>query len=109
RATSQIFEYNTSSSLDALEMKTKAPTHFQLEEPMKSYSLLRSRIVFAASTLLVVLLFSASAFAQQGTSSVRGVVSDPQGNVVAGATVTLINPGTSASRATTTNDIGTYS
>src|SRR5207244_8207978 len=46
---------------------------------------------------------------QAGTSTVRGTVTDPQGNVVAGATVTLTNVGTTASRTSTTNDVGVYS
>ncbi len=75
---------------------------------MKRQSLLTSRFALALSALLVLLLFSAVATAQQGTSSVRGVVTDPQGNVVAGATVTLINPATTASRTTTTSDGGVY-
>src|SRR6266853_5687727 len=75
---------------------------------MKSHSLLRSIVVLTASAFLVLVLIS-SAYSQQGTSSVRGVVTDPQGNVVAGATVTLVNPGTNVSRATTTSDAGAYS
>ena len=62
---------------------------------MKRQSFLRSRVVFALSGLLVLLLFSTVALAQD-TSSVRGTVTDPQGNVVAGATVTLTNPATKA-------------
>ncbi len=75
---------------------------------MKRQSFLRSRVVLTLSGLLVLLLFSTVAFAQD-TSSVRGTVKDPQGNVVAGATVTLINPSTNASRTTTTRDTGAYS
>src|SRR2546428_8927859 len=88
-------------------MKDKAPTHFRLEGSMKRQSRLTSRFAFSLSALLV-LLFSSVAFAQQGTSAVRGVVTDPQGNVVAGATVTLINPATNASRTATTSDGGVY-
>jgi len=58
--------------------------------------------------LLVLLLFSSSAFAQD-TSAIRGVVKDSQGSVVGGATVTLINPSTNASRTTTTRETGAYS
>ena len=59
----------------------------------------------AASLLLAVV----PASAQTGTSSVRGTVTDPQGNVVAGATVTLVNTETNASRTQTTSDGGVYS
>ncbi len=38
----------------------------------------------------------------------RGTVSDPNGNVVSGATVTITNMGTGASRETTTTDAGVY-
>jgi len=39
---------------------------------------------------------------------VRGTVRDPQGNVVAGATVTLTNIGTTTSRTATSTDAGTF-
>jgi hypothetical protein len=48
-----------------------------------------------------------SAFAQ-GTSTVRGTVTDPQANVVSGATVTLVSSATSATRTTTTGDNGSF-
>jgi len=48
-----------------------------------------------------------NAFAQ-GTSSVGGTVSDPQGNVVAGATVKLVSVGTGTSRTQTTSDNGVF-
>ena len=75
---------------------------------MKRHSIVKSTIMFA-TTVFLVLALSSSALAQQGTSSVRGTVKDPQGNVVAGATVMLTDPGTNTSRTTTTTDIGTYS
>src|SRR5262249_11612088 len=75
---------------------------------MKRHSLFRGAIVSASSAFLLLLLVGVVA-AQQGTSSVRGTVTDPQGKVVAGATVTLINPTTSVSRNATTNDTGVYS
>ncbi len=69
---------------------------------MKRESFRGSRTALILSALLVVLVSSGTAFAQQGTSTIRGSVKDPQGNVVAGATVTLTNTGTSSSRKTTT-------
>ncbi len=69
----------------------------------------RSRILALACGLLVSLLAVVPATAQTGTSSVRGTVTDPQGNVVAGATVTLVNTETNASRTQTTGDGGVYS
>lgn len=75
---------------------------------MKRESFRGSRTALVLSALLVVLVSSSTAFAHQGTSSVRGTVKDPQGNVVAGATVTLSNVGTSASRTATTTESGVY-
>lgn len=54
------------------------------------------------------LLISYNTFAQTGTSSVNGAVTDPQGNVVAGASVTLTNPDKNFTRTQTTNESGTY-
>jgi hypothetical protein len=73
-----------------------------MEELMRRIALL-----LAASLLLVAA--SISSFGQAGTSTVRGTVTDPQGNVVAGATVTITNVGTNTSRTTTTADVGIYS
>jgi hypothetical protein len=64
-----------------------------------------------ASTLGIFLLVAAAALialGQAGTSTIRGTVTDPQGNVVPGATVTLTNPGTKATRTSVTSDQGTY-
>ena len=70
---------------------------------------MNSRISFGAARFaigfLLVGLLALTAFAQGGTSAVRGTVKDPQGNVVSGASVTLTNVTTNAARnATTTND-----
>ena len=66
----------------------------------------RGSTALILSALLVVLVSSSAAFAQQGTSTIRGSVKDPQGNMVAGATVTLTNTGTTTSRQTTTSESG---
>src|SRR5882724_8827133 len=76
---------------------------------MKRHNLLGSGSALILRTLLLLVVCSNTATAQQGTSSVRGVVKDPQGNVVAGATVTLTNLGTNVSRTTTTTESGAYS
>ncbi|HEX7176448.1 MAG TPA: TonB-dependent receptor, partial [Pyrinomonadaceae bacterium] len=66
------------------------------------------RVATLLGTLVLPLLVCASAHAQ-GTSSVRGTIADAQGNVVAGATVTLTNIETNAARTATTSDEGGYS
>ena len=59
---------------------------------------------FVASSLL----FGSIVFAQVSTADITGRVLDPQGNVVAGATVTAKNIATEQTRSTTTNDEGEY-
>jgi hypothetical protein len=63
--------------------------------------------LFLAASFVLVLLATAS-LAQSGSSSVRGLVTDPQGSPVAGATVTLANSERNFSRSQTTNTDGNY-
>jgi outer membrane receptor protein involved in Fe transport len=66
--------------------------------------------IAAATTLgaLVFFMFSVLAYGQAQTGTLRGTVTDPNGGVVAGATVTAKNSATGASTPTTTNGEGTY-
>src|SRR6266851_400832 len=66
--------------------------------------------VFLILTVVCGLLGSGVAFgqAQSNAADLQGVVRDPSGAVVTGATVTARNPGTNISKATTTNDEGAY-
>lgn len=66
------------------------------------------RVVLLFGTCLVFVLPTV-ALAQTGSSSIRGTVKDPQGNVVVGAAVTLANRETNFNRATTTSDNGQFS
>jgi len=75
---------------------------------MKRRSLLANGIFLSLSILFVVTVGCFTAYGQAGTATVRGTVTDAQGNVVAGATVTLTNSGTNTSRTTTTSDVGSY-
>ncbi|MDQ1706839.1 MAG: hypothetical protein QOJ88_50 [Pyrinomonadaceae bacterium] len=75
---------------------------------MKKRSFLTSNTSLSLCVLFIISVTSLSALGQSSTSAVRGVVRDPQGNVVAGATVTLINPGTNASRTTSTSGDGVF-
>src|SRR5438128_6828495 len=72
------------------------------------------RYARTASTLALVcaLLFAAEAprtFAQTFRGTILGTVTDPQGAVVAGATVTAKNLDTGVERSTVTDDAGNYS
>jgi hypothetical protein len=60
------------------------------------------------ASLLIVLLLTATGYAQSGSSTVQGTVKDPQGNLVRGATVTLTDPSKNFSRTQQTNDGGAY-
>lgn len=66
------------------------------------------RISLVLVTAFALALFATPLQAQTGSSSVRGTVKDPQGNVVAGATVTLSNPETSFTRTSPTSDSGQF-
>ena len=72
---------------------------------MKKQSLpvVQALLVFVGIVLLCV-----PTFAQTATSSVRGTVKDPQGNVVVGAAATLSNADTGFSRNATSNDSGQF-
>ena len=70
-------------------------------------TLLGSRAASLVGALLLFMFASTSALAQ-GNSTVRGTVTDPQGNVVAGATVTLTNTETNFTRTQTTSESGVY-
>ncbi|MEP7338001.1 MAG: carboxypeptidase regulatory-like domain-containing protein [Acidobacteriota bacterium] len=59
-------------------------------------------------TLLVLSLLSATAFAQQTTGNVRGLVKDPNGAVVSGAKVVITDPKTNTATTTQTTGSGEY-
>jgi len=73
-------------------------------------SYFRSRLsVGRVVVLLMSLLFTAAAaVAQVTTGSLQGVVKDPNGAVVAGATVKVTNADTGIAKETVTNDEGFY-
>jgi len=66
----------------------------------------RLPLVIVAHLIIAVSFIGVTA--QQGTSTVRGTVEDPQGNAVSGATVTLINDARNFSREQTTNESGGF-
>lgn len=63
--------------------------------------------LFFASMLTVAFCFTTAAFAQF-SSSLQGVVEDPSGAVIAGASVTLTNTATNVSQQTTSGANGDY-
>ncbi len=75
-------------------------------EPSK----MKARILLglACAVLLVALLTSAPANAQVLYGSIVGTVEDPTGAVVPGATITLTNPATGATREIKADDQGRY-
>jgi hypothetical protein len=68
----------------------------------------RLRNLGCALALITLLPWTATAWAQAGTAAVVGTVTDVQGAVLPGATVTLTNTATGATRTTVTNETGAY-
>ncbi len=66
------------------------------------------RFFVAALFVFFLFGFAASAVRAQDNSSVTGVVTDTSGGVIAGASVTLANPGIGFTQTRTTNSIGVY-
>jgi hypothetical protein len=65
--------------------------------------------IFAVLVALLLVVSAAQLFAQSSTSGdVAGVVTDPTGAVVPGATVTLSSAAKGTSRTTTTTSTGAY-
>jgi len=66
------------------------------------------RYRFVGLFILVIALWSLPAYAQQPTGSIEGVVTDQNGAVIAGATVSITEKATGRVITTTTNDSGFY-
>ena len=80
---------------------------------MKSFPQIRQASTSASikqilSAFIALLLLSGSIPAQTGTSSVSGLVLDPEGQAVLGATVTLTSIETNAVRTQKSNDKGSF-
>ncbi len=79
---------------------------------MKSYPFRISTIAGRILMLAIVMIFSVSAIfaqAQASSADLNGTVVDPNGAVVAGATVTAKGSSTGITRTVTANDAGEYS
>lgn len=66
------------------------------------------KIVVRFVLVTCIALFSTAVFAQEPTGAIEGTVTDPQGSVVQGATVTVRNTATNSTRSATTDDNGRY-
>ncbi len=78
---------------------------------MKAFPFAFSRVaekIAMAAIILFVSVGAAFAQAQASTADLRGLVTDPSGAIVPGATVTARNAATGITRSVTTNDEGTY-
>jgi hypothetical protein len=75
---------------------------------MKRLSFRSSGMISLWCAVFLFVSCSATALAQTGTSSVTGNVLDPQGNVIAGATVTLTNDQKNFTRTQTTTESGNF-
>src|SRR5438270_3231296 len=69
---------------------------------------MRSRSWHVAAVFVSLLTLGTMVLAQSATTSVRGTVTDSNGAVVSGATVTLNNEATGFTRTTKTDDQGIY-
>src|SRR5262245_64690064 len=70
-----------------------------------------SHLRSASISLLVCLLAMTSTAigqSQLGTGAISGTVQDPNGGLIAGATVTITNSGTGLTRSVTTNEAGQF-
>jgi carboxypeptidase family protein len=63
----------------------------------------------ARAFLCLTIIFGATSYCfAQATGNIKGAVADPNGGLVAGATVEAVNAQTGEKRSTTTSDAGTY-
>ncbi|HWP99427.1 MAG TPA: carboxypeptidase-like regulatory domain-containing protein [Vicinamibacterales bacterium] len=69
---------------------------------------MRSLLARVGVCAALALLTAAPVWAQSGTASLTGRVTDPQGAVIPGATVTVTHRATGAARTTVTNESGVY-
>ena len=75
---------------------------------MNRKSFLKSQAFLLLNVCVLVVLFCGVSLGQAGSSSVRGIISDPQGRPLSGATVTLSNSERNFTRTQTTGDEGGY-
>jgi hypothetical protein len=71
-------------------------------------SILRKKISFLLVASLMCIFFISEIAAQSGTSSIRGTVTDPQGNPIVGASVSIKGASRGISKTATSNESGQY-
>jgi outer membrane receptor protein involved in Fe transport len=69
---------------------------------------MKTKVIAAACLLLVCLLAATSHAQQSATATLSGVITDPNGAVIAGAQITATQKATGVKRETTTNSEGLY-
>ena len=69
---------------------------------------MKTTVTAAACLLLVCLLAATSQAQQSATATLSGIITDPNGAVIAGAEITATQKATGVERVTTTNDEGHY-
>jgi len=75
---------------------------------MRNKFVSRCLVVVRLVAVVLVLCCAAALMAQTNTGSITGTVTDPQGAVVSGASVSLVSETTGAERALTTDERGTF-
>lgn len=73
-----------------------------------TFSILKLKRLLFLGSLLILALSATNLFAQTGTTGISGSVTDAQGAVVAGASVTLLNAEKGVRKNVITNESGTY-
>lgn len=71
-------------------------------------SILKKKVFLFLAAFSICCFLIAEVGAQSGTSSIRGTVSDPQGNPIVGATVSIKAESRGVEKTTTTNESGQY-
>ena len=69
---------------------------------------IQSAINYLVCVMIIALAVNASVSAQTGTSSIRGTISDAQGQVIAGATITIKNDARNITRSAASEGNGSY-
>lgn len=64
--------------------------------------------VSSLASFLLLILVAVTSYAQSGGTTIRGTIKDANGNVVAGATVTITDPARNFTRTQTTGEDGGY-